>query len=252
MGVSKKTEYDETLSVRAASMQMRELPVSERPYEKCMQAGPEALSDAELLAVVIRTGSRGECAVDLARRVLKKLPEQCLGGLFQISLEQLQAIHGIGVVKAIQLKCMAEFSRRMIRSTLPERKLCCDEPEKVAVFFMQEMRFLECEQVRLLILNGKNELSRDIVLSTGSFNASQAAPREIFYYALKHKAVRIILIHNHPSGDPTPSREDLLLTRRVFDTGSMLGIPLLDHIIIGDNQYISFRQEGYLCEQESV
>lgn len=224
---------------------MRQLPVSEQPYEKCQRYGPECLSDAELLSVVIRTGSQGERAVDLARRVLKSLPEECLGGLFQISLEQLQEIHGIGRVKAVQLKCMAECSRRMIQSQMPQPELCCSEPDLVAGYFMQQMRFLETEQVRLLILNGKNMLMRELVLSNGSFNASVASPREIFYYALKHKAVRILMLHNHPSGDPTPSREDMTVTKRVLDSGQMIGIPLLDHIIIGDNRFVSFRKSGY-------
>lgn len=229
---------------------MKELPVSEQPYEKCLMNGPGCLSDAELLSVIIRTGTNGEKAVDLSRRILQSLPGKCLGGLFQISLEQLQEIHGIGKVKAIQLKCMAEFSRRMVRSSMSSCKLCCTEPEEVAAYFMQQMRYLETEQVRLLILNGKNTLMRDVVISNGSFNASFASPREIFYYALKHKAVHIILLHNHPSGDPTPSREDIYLTKRLADSGKMIGIPLLDHIVLGDNRFVSLRQSGYLCDDD--
>ena len=227
-------------------IRMKELPLSERPYEKCVHYGPEVLSDSELLAAVIRTGSRGEKAVDLAERVLCHLPGKHLGGLFHISMEQLQEIHGIGMVKAVQLKCMAEFTKRMVRSSMPAEKLKCNEPEQVAAYYIQQMRFLETEQVRLLVLDGKNALSKEIVISNGSFNASAAAPREIFYNALKHKAVNIILLHNHPSGDPTPSREDMLMTKRIQEVGHMIGIELLDHIVIGDNRYISFRESGYL------
>ena len=115
---------------------MRELPFSEQPYEKCQQYGPECLSDAELLSVIIRTGSRGERAVDLAGHVLQSLPGKCLGGLFPVSQEQLQEIHGIGRVKAIQLKCLAECSRRMLRSQIPPSELRCDDPEKIAGYYM--------------------------------------------------------------------------------------------------------------------
>lgn len=242
----KKNKRDHKENQVMESIRMKELPLSERPYEKCVHYGPEALSDSELLAVVIRTGSQGEKAVDLAERVLCHLPERHLGGLFHISLEQLQEIHGIGMVKAVQLKCMAEFTRRMIRSSMPLEKLQCSEPEQVAAYYIQQMRFLETEQVRLLILDGKNALRKEIVISNGSFNSSVAAPREIFYNALKHKAVNIILLHNHPSGDPGPSREDMLLTKRIRDVGHMIGIELLDHIVIGDNRYTSFRESGYL------
>ena len=109
---------------------------------------------------------------------------------------------------------------------------------------MADMRFLETEQVRLLILNGRNALINDIIISNGSFNASMASPREIYYNALKHKAVSIIILHNHPSGDPTPSKEDMALTKRLYETGKLVGIPLIDHIVIGDNRYISIKEIG--------
>ena len=150
------------------------------------------------------------------------------------------------MVKAVQLKCMAEFTKRMVRSSMPAEKLKCDDPEQVAAYYIQQMRFLETEQVLLLVLDGKNALSQEIVISNGSFNASAAAPREIFYQALKHKAVNIIVLHNHPSGDPSPSQGDMLVTKRIRDVGHMIGIELLDHIVIGDNRYISFRESGYL------
>lgn len=233
------------------STTMKELPVSERPYEKCEEFGPSVLSDAELLAVMIRTGSGGESSADLARQVLLRIPGKNIAGLFQMSLEQLREIRGIGRVKAIQLQCLTEITRRMMRSALSVTGLICEEPSEIAVAFMSGMRFLETEQVRLLILNGRNVLTREVEISQGSFNASLASPREIYYNALKYKAVRIILLHNHPSGDPTPSREDIVLTRRLADTGQLIGVPLLDHIIIGDNRYRSMREDGFLdasCE----
>lgn len=226
-------------------LKMKDMPVSERPYEKCMQYGAPALSDAELLAVIIRTGGKGERVTELAARVINSAPGNKLGGLFHMSLKQLTAINGIGKVKAVQIACLTEITKRMMASAVSAGELLCTEPEKVAVYFMPRMKFLEHEQVRLLILDGKNALKSDIVISEGSFNSAVASPREIFYNALKNRAVSIIVLHNHPSGDPSPSREDILLTKRIADTGRMVGIPLLDHIIIGDNCYTSMKESGY-------
>jgi DNA repair protein RadC len=225
---------------------MKELPPEERPYEKCELYGAGILSDAELLAVVIRTGSRGEPAVDLARRLLRSLPGRSLGGLYETSLEQLKEIRGIGRVKAIQILCIGELARRAARACRPPETISCREPEQVAAYYMSQMSFQETEEVRLLILDGKNALTHEITVSHGSFNASFAAPREIYYYAVKHKAVSIILLHNHPSGDPTPSREDMLLTKRLAEVGNMIGIRLLDHIVIGNGRYVSMRESEYL------
>lgn len=224
---------------------MKELPVCEQPYEKCQKRGPEFLSEAELVAVIIRTGSCGERSVDLARRVLGILPGQCLSGLFQISLEQLRGIRGIGKVKAVQMKCLAECCKRMSISEADQKELICNNPEPAASYFMNEMRYLETEQVRLLILDGKNAMKHNLIVSNGSFNASYASPREIFYYALKHKAVSVIVMHNHPSGDASPSREDIILTKRLEEAGKLVGVSLLDHIIIGNGRYTSLKESGY-------
>ena len=232
-------------SMDKTKITMKELPLSERPYEKCMQYGAESLSDAELLAVVIRTGGKGERATELAARVINSVPGRRIGGLFQMPLSQLSEIHGIGKVKAVQLKCLTEITKRMMVQGLSKGHLLCTEPGKVAAYFMPKMKFLEYEQVRLLVLNGRNVLEHEIIISNGSFNAAIASPREIFYNALKYKAVSVIVLHNHPSGDPSPSREDILLTKRLSDTGGMVGIPLLDHIIIGDNRYVSMKESGY-------
>ncbi len=225
---------------------MREMPVSERPYEKCERYGAECLSDSELLAVILRTGSSGECSTSLAKRLLLSLPGKCISGLFQSSMEQLQEIKGIGRVKAIQLLCLAEITKRMLRNHTAQEVLVCEEPCRIAAYYMPSMRFLETEQVRLLVLNGRNAVVSDKVISNGSFNSAFASPREVYYYALKHKAVSVILLHNHPSGDPSPSREDLVLTRRIVQAGELIGIPLLDHIVIGDNRYVSLKESGYL------
>lgn len=227
---------------------MKEMPESEQPYEKCEKYGVQYLSDSELLAVILRTGSRGECSTELARRLLLQLPGKSITGLFQSSFEQLREIRGIGKVKSIQLLCLAEITKRMLKGRRSLEDLICEEPAQIAAYFMPTMRFLETEQVRLLILNGRNAVVNNLVISNGSFNSAMASPREVFYYALKHKAVAIILLHNHPSGDPSPSREDLVLTRRIAKTGEMVGIPLLDHIIIGDNRYVSVKESGYFSK----
>ena len=225
---------------------MREMPVSEQPYEKCERYGADCLSDSELLAVILRTGSSGECSTSLAKKLLLSLPGKCISGLFQSSMEQLQEIRGIGRVKAIQLLCLAEITKRMLRNHMAQEALVCEEPCRIAAYYMPYMRFLETEQVRLLVLNGRNAVVSDKVISNGSFNSAFASPREVYYYALKHKAVSVILLHNHPSGDPSPSREDLVLTRRIVQAGELIGIPLLDHIVIGDNRYVSLKESGYL------
>lgn len=232
--------------MKAQYLPVQHLPKSERPYEKCLESGAGCLSDAELLAVILRTGTAKVSVVDLTKQLLKLLPGENLAGLFQISYEELLELDGIGKVKAVQLLCLAEIVRRVLRCQIPRDTLTCDEPQKIAVHYMSFMRFLDTEQVRVLVLDGKNALTKDILLSTGSFTSSFASPREIFHFALKHKAVSIILLHNHPSGDPTPSKEDILLTRRVSDAGNLLGIPLLDHIILGDDRYLSFKESGYL------
>ena len=228
------------------NLTMRELPQSERPYEKCALYGASVLSDGELLAVILRTGCRGQRVTELTGRLLSKLPGGNLAGLCQATYEELMEINGIGMVKAVQLVSLAELVKRIQRSSIPLDSLICKEPGQIAAHFMASMRHLETEQVRLLILNGRDAVMKEMLISSGSFNAAMASPREIFYYALKYKAVSIILLHNHPSGNPAPSKEDMVLTRKLVDTGRMIGLPLLDHIIIGDNQYTSFKESGFL------
>lgn len=227
-------------------MTMRELPDSEKPYEKLEKYGAQVLSDAELLAVILRTGTRKERAVELAGRLLTLLPGKNIAGLFQVTMAELLEIDGIGRVKAIELLSLAEIVKRMVRSKLPKEEILCNEPKQVAEYFMTSMRYLETEVVKLLVLDGKNRISNEMELAVGTFDSAPAAPREIFYFALKHKAVSILLLHNHPSGDPTPSNEDFFMTKRVVECGKLIGIPLVDHIVIGDNCYVSFRESGYL------
>lgn len=225
---------------------MKELPVSEKPYEKCIQYGAQALSDAELLAVIIRTGTMGESAVALSQRILSEFqfPEGILG-LLQVSVPELCRIKGIGTVKAVQLKCIGELSKRIARAGFGSRPVF-NSAEDIARYYMEQMRHESRERAAVMMLNSKNRLLHELVISTGTVNGSLVSPREIFLEALRYQAVTICLIHNHPSGDPSPSREDVLITRRLREAGELIGIYLLDHIIIGDNSYNSMKERGIL------
>ena len=229
---------------------IRELPESERPYEKCIQEGEHVLSDSELLAVIIKSGTRGLTSVELANELLKHLgtsPYPGLVGLLHISLKELTSIHGIGIVKAIQLKCIGELSKR-IAATAARPALSFHNPVTIAQYYMEQLRHEEQEVMLCIMLDGKNHLLKERILTRGTANATLITPREIYVEALRNHAVSIILIHNHPSGDPSPSKCDIEVTERIWEAGELLGIHLLDHLIIGDQKYISFREEGLIDE----
>ncbi len=224
---------------------MKEIPEAERPYEKCEKMGAEALTDVELLAVLLRTGTRGENAVSLARRILYSAGETGILGIHQFSRERLMKIKGIGKVKAIQISCISELTKRLAKASCGD-SLSFSHPETIARYYMEDLRHEKQEVMKLLMLNSKARLIGEVNVSKGTVNSSLITPRELFIEALQKNAVSIVLMHNHPSGDPTPSREDLLTTKRILDAGALIGIELLDHIIIGNNCYISFREEGIL------
>lgn len=225
---------------------MKNLPVSERPYEKAMEQGVEVLSDAELLAVILRTGTKDISARALAEKILTLGDPPGLPGLLHHTLPDYKAVRGIGNVKAIQLAAVGELSRRIWKAVRSGRELVFDHPAVIADYFMEEMRHMEQEHVKLLVLNTKNVLIRDVDISKGTVNASLATPRELFIEALRYWGSSVILLHNHPSGDAAPSREDCLFTKRVEEAGKLIGIPLLDHIIIGDTSYVSLKERGIL------
>ncbi len=225
---------------------MKELPHSDRPYEKCLASGPEGLTDAELLAVILRTGARGETSLELARRILDTSYPGGILGLLHLSLPELMAVRGIGKVKGIELLCIGELSRRIWKTLVTEEAAVFTEPSAISGFYMEDMRHMEQEELHLMMLNTKNVLIKDSLIFRGTVNMSVASPREMFIEALRHHAVHIILVHNHPSGDPAPSSEDRKLTAQVKEAGALLGIRLLDHIIIGDNSYFSFKERGII------
>lgn len=231
---------------------MKELPKDQRPYERCLKNGPGVLSDSELLAVILRSGTTKISALELAAEILAKMeatPFPGLQGLIHISIPDLQGIHGIGEVKAVQLKCIGELARRIALNSAKPR-IRWNDPRSIAEYYMEKLRHEEQEQVCCMMMDTKNHMIGEKTISKGTVNISVVSPREIFLDALRQHAVGIVLIHNHPSGDPSPSGEDRLMTKRVLKAGELVGISLLDHIIIGDHRYFSFREEGVLVEEE--
>ena len=160
-----------------------------------------------------------------------------------MSEEELLQIHGIGSVKAMQLKCICELARRLSKEAAGPVP-CFDSPQSIAAYYMEDMRHKDQEEIVLLMLNGRNRRIGESVISRGTASGSMISPREIFVEALRHHAVYVALLHNHPSGDPSPSKEDICFTRQVGEAGDLLGVPLLDHIIIGDCCYISLKERG--------
>lgn len=226
---------------------MKQLPEEERPYEKCLAYGPEVLTDSELLAVILRSGTKGISSVSLASQILeaKAGGDQGLLGIHRLSMGDLMEFRGIGQVKAVQIKCIGELSKR-IASVSAKKLLDFQNPETIADYYMEQMRHEEQEIMICMMLNTKNQLLGETVISRGTVNASLVSPRDLILAAFRFRAVFIIIVHNHPSGDPKPSRDDLDITKRIQAACSLVDIPLLDHIIIGDQRYISFRQEGML------
>ena len=224
---------------------MKDIPNAERPYEKCLKQGAEALSDDELLAVLLRTGTKGENVLALAKRLLYQDGGAGLLGIHQFSFQSLMKLKGIGKVKAVQILCLSELAKRLSKASV-EPRLRFSSSQSVAEYYMEDLRHRNQEVMKLLLLNSKAELIDETNISKGTVNASLVTPRELFVEALKKEAVSMILLHNHPSGDPTPSRDDILTTKRISECGLLIGIELLDHIIIGNNCYVSFQEENLL------
>lgn len=227
-----------------------EMPDYQRPYEKCLREGEQSLSDRELLAVILRCGVQGSSSLTLADKILnlsKQTGYSGLLGLFHISMQELMKIHGIGKVKAIQLKCIGELSKRMATAAA-KPELSFHHPVIIAKYYMERLRHEEQELLYCMMLDGHNHLSGEQLLSRGTVNATLITPREVFVEAVKYRAVNLILVHNHPGGDPSPSQADLDVTERIYHCGELLGIHLLDHIIIGDHRYVSFREKGIFDE----
>lgn len=228
------------------SIKMKELPISERPYEKLEMYGANSLSNAELLAIIIKTGTKEESSVTIAQKILKlnKDKKDNLKFLQDISINELTKIKGIGKIKAIQLKAVSELTKRISRP-IENNKIKITCPQDVANLLIDELKNEKREIVKVLILNSKNIIIKILDVSYGTTNLAIVTPKEILAEVVKMEAPKIILIHNHPSGDPTPSKADMTFTDRLIEACKLLGVELLDHIVIGHNSYESiFYRKG--------
>ena len=243
VGVAQKHRGAET----ASTLKIREMPQQERPREKLASRGAAALNDPELIAILLRTGVAGANAIDVARELLREYGS--LRGLSRCSVDELAKIDGVGFAKAVQLAAAFDLGRRLAQETLSQHKI--DSPELVNELLGAEMRMLRRESLRVVLLDTRYRLIRVHEVSLGSANESIAHPREVFHPAVAASAYAVIVVHNHPSGDASPSQADHSLTRRLAEAAELMQIKLLDHIIIGapaDGQpgYFSFKEAGVL------
>lgn len=233
------------------TIKIKQLPESERPYEKLEIYGEKMLSNAELLAIIIKSGTKENTSVELANKILSLTSgsgsNDFLQSLQNISLEEFQKIKGIGKVKAIQLKAVCELARRMAQP-LNKKNIKVKSSEDVAELLMQELRFETVEHVKLILLNAKNIILKIIDISKGGMNSAIVEPKEILQEAIKTGAPKIILVHNHPSGDSTPSNADIEMTKRLYSAANIIGIQLLDHIVIGEKCYTSIFSKERIVE----
>lgn len=225
------------------SIMIRDFPQNERPRERFIQSGPHSLSNHELIAILLRTGTKEESVLQLSNRLLSRF--EGLRQLKTATLEELTEMKGIGQAKAIQLLAALEIGRRVANLSFNERYVI-RSPEDGANYLMNDMRFLTQEHFICLYLNTKNQVIHKQTIFIGSLNASIVHPREVYKEALRRSAASIICFHNHPSGDPSPSREDIEVTKRLSECGKIIGIDMLDHLIIGENKFVSLKEKGYV------
>jgi len=222
---------------------IKEWPENERPRERLLREGAAAMTEAQLIAVILRTGAGGRSALDLAMELLDRFG--ALRNLEQASLAELSAIRGIGKAKAAQLRAAAELGRRMFRETAPKGP-AFTAGRDVHAFVFPKVQGLMKEVFYCLMLDVKNRLIREVRISEGTLSASLVHPREAFRDAIRESAASVIFVHNHPSGDHAPSREDILITEKLAAAGDTVGIRVLDHIIVADSGYTSMLEKGYL------
>lgn len=228
---------------KTSSTTIKHLPKSERPRERLNQLGPGALSVQELIAIILRLGTTGVSAVELANRLLVRFGD--LKRLAQASIEELLNVEGMGETKAVSLKAAFELGRRLNSFTEDIRPVI-KRPEDVYNLLADEMRLLPQEIFKVVILNTKNEIVRTETITIGTLNTNIIHPRELFRPAIRANANTLLLVHNHPSGDPEPSKEDILITKRLIDASRIVDIEIEDHIVIGDGRFVSMRGKGYI------
>lgn len=223
---------------------IKNMPESERPREKMATHGCQSLSNAELLAIILSTGTKDRTAIDLARGILN-MSNEGLRGLTNCTMEELMQVRGVGLAKASQIIAAVELGKR-IALTANANNYKIQGPEDISNLLMEDMRYLKKEKFDIILLNTKNTVIAIENISVGSLNASIVHPREVFNIAIKRSSSAIILAHNHPSGDPKPSSEDINITKRLIEAGSIVGINVLDHIIIGDGIYFSMKEHDII------
>ena len=221
---------------------LKQWPENERPRERLLKHGAEALSDAHLLAIILRTGEGGRTAVDLGRELLERFGG--LGGIVRAGISEICSVRGIGPAKAAEIKAAIELGRRNQKPVLAGAPLCASQ--EVADYFLPRLRDRRREEFRCVLLDVKNRVIQEETVSVGSLTASLVHPRDTFKTAVRESAAAVIFVHNHPSGDVRPSQEDLLLTKRLVQAGDLLGIRVLDHVIVGDSGHFSFRDNGLI------
>ena len=225
------------------STAVREIPEEERPRERLARLGAIALRDAELLAVLFRTGTRKEGAIALAERILKEFGN--LRALSRASIEELMQVKGVGRVKAIEIKAAVELGIRLAREK-DEQRPKIRSAEDVANLIMVRFKQCETEEFKALLLNTKNEVLKQVTVASGGLDAALAMPRDVFRQAVREAASAVIVCHNHPSGDPEPSPEDIRITERLRDAAEIIGLRFLDHVVFGDNRWVSLQERGLL------
>ncbi|GAB2560633.1 RadC family protein [Gracilibacillus alcaliphilus] len=227
----------------SSTIKMKEVPKEDRPRERLLQYGAEHLSNQELLAILLGSGTQQENVHQLAERVLRHF--EGLRLLREVTIEELQKIKGIGQAKGVTILAAVEFGKRT-QQYRGDDKYTIRSPEDGANLLMETMIHLKQEHFVAVYLNTKNQVIHRQTIFVGGLNSSIVHPREVFREAVKRSAASLICAHNHPSGDPAPSQEDILVTKRLAECGKMIGIELLDHLIIGDNQFVSLKEKGYL------
>lgn len=220
-------------------LRIREMPVGERPRERLRDYGAAALSNAELIAILLRTGTSRENVLDLATRLLSQ--HDGLSGLARLSFAELCAEHGLGEAKAAQLRAALELGMRLA-SSHPEARATVHSPADVAALLMTEMSLLAQESLRVVLLNTKNQVMRTDEVYRGNVNSSMVRPAEVFREAVRQNCPSLVVVHNHPSGDPTPSKDDIAVTGDLIQAGHYLGIDLVDHIVIGQGRFVSLKE----------
>lgn len=225
-------------------MQIKEMPASERPQEKLLYSGAKALSNPELLALIIRTGSTEQSAVQLAEEVIKYTTDN-IGDLGMAEVRELMVINGIGEAKACSIVAAMELSKRIKSDRMANSRQRLRDSKDVADMLMEELADEKKEYFVSINLNSKLQIESKSVISIGSLDSAPVHPREVFAPAVRRGAAAVVVAHNHPSGDPSPSPQDIEVTKRLIESSAIIGIKLLDHVIVGNGSFISMKSEGY-------